>query len=463
MVSYVTLYPDWERDLSPTRDTEDSEPVQKAKVATESKAPKKDHVNLIFCGHVDAGKSTIGGHIMYLCGLVDKRTLEKYEKEAKEMNRESWFYAWALDTNAEERDKGITVEVGRAHFETETKRYTILDAPGHKSFVPNMISGAAQADVAILVISARKGEFETGFERGGQTREHAMLVKTAGVKQLVVLINKMDESTVNWDEGRYLEIKKKLTPFLNNCGFKVKDSGDVTFMPCSGYSGAFLKEVPGEDVCPWYRGPSLLEYLDKLPGVGRQFDGPVRLPIVDKYRDMGTMIMGKLETGTLVPGTKLVVMPNKVPVEVVQIMTEEDEVQDEIRAGENCKLKLKGIEEEDISTGMILCSPQSLCHTARIFDAQIAVLDYKSIMAPGWGAVMHAHTCTQEVQLRMTICLIDKKTGEKGEIRPKFIKQDQVAIVRFEVLNQNVICLETFKDFPQLGRFTLRDEGKIIN
>ena len=167
----------------------------------ESKS-KKEHVNVIFIGHVDAGKSTIGGQIMYLTGMVDKRTLEKYEKEAREKNRESWYLSWALDTNQEERDKGKTVEVGRACFETERKHFTILDAPGHKSFVPNMIGGASQADLAVLVISARKGEFETGFEKGGQTREHAMLAKTAGVKHLVVLINKMDDSTVNWDEER---------------------------------------------------------------------------------------------------------------------------------------------------------------------------------------------------------------------------------------------------------------------
>lgn len=172
-------------------------------MATEVDASHKEHLNIVFIGHVDAGKSTIGGQIMYLTGMVDKRTLEKYEREAKEKGRESWYLSWALDTNEEEREKGKTVECGRAFFETEKKRFTILDAPGHKSFVPNMISGATQADLAVLVISARKGEFETGFDRGGQTREHAMLAKTAGIKHLIILVNKMDDPTVNWDEGRY--------------------------------------------------------------------------------------------------------------------------------------------------------------------------------------------------------------------------------------------------------------------
>uniref|UniRef100_A0AC34GK06 Tr-type G domain-containing protein n=1 Tax=Panagrolaimus sp. ES5 TaxID=591445 RepID=A0AC34GK06_9BILA len=161
----------------------------------------KEHLNIVFIGHVDAGKSTIGGQLMYLTGMVDKRTLEKYEREAKEKGRESWYLSWALDTNDEEREKGKTVEVGRAYFETEKKHFTILDAPGHKSFVPNMITGATQADLAVLVISARRGEFETGFDRGGQTREHAMLVKTAGVKHLIILVNKMDDPTVKFDEA----------------------------------------------------------------------------------------------------------------------------------------------------------------------------------------------------------------------------------------------------------------------
>lgn len=213
---------------------------------------KKEHVNIVFIGHVDAGKSTIGGQLLNLTGMVDKRTLEKYEREAKEKNRESWYLSWALDTNQEERDKGKTVEVGRAYFLTENKHFTLLDAPGHKGFVPNMIGGACQADLAILVISARKGEFETGFERGGQTREHAMLAKTSGVRHMVVLINKMDDPTVNWDENRYNECKDKLLPYLKKCNFKPEE---LYFMPCSGYTGAFLTKdkIPPESVCSWYQ------------------------------------------------------------------------------------------------------------------------------------------------------------------------------------------------------------------
>lgn len=220
---------------------------------------------------------------MFLTGMVDKRTLEKYEREAKEKNRESWYLSWALDTNLEEREKGKTVEVGRAFFETEKKHFVILDAPGHRGFVPNMIGGASQADIAVLVISARKGEFETGFERGGQTREHAMLVKTAGVKYLIVLINKMDDSTVNWDPERYNEIKDKLVPYLKKCGFQ--PGKDTHFMPCSGFTGAFIKERNvDENLVDWYDGPCFIPYLESLVIPNRSHTGPFRMPIFDKYK-----------------------------------------------------------------------------------------------------------------------------------------------------------------------------------
>nr|AAH77825.1 Gspt2-prov protein [Xenopus laevis] len=435
---------------------EEEEEIPKPKtIVAPPDAPKKEHVNVVFIGHVDAGKSTIGGQIMYLTGMVEKRTLEKYEREAKEKNRETWYLSWALDTNQEERDKGKTVEVGRAYFETEKKHFTILDAPGHKSFVPNMIGGASQADLAVLVISARKGEFETGFEKGGQTREHAMLAKTAGVKHLIVLINKMDDPTVNWSNDRYEECKEKLVPFLKKVGFNPKK--DIYFMPCSGLTGANLKEPV--EACPWYIGLPFIPYLDSLPNFNRSVDGPVRLPIVDKYKDMGTVILGKLESGCICKGQQLVMMPNKHTVEVLSLLS--DEVETELVApGENLKLRLKGIEEEEILPGFILCDPNNVCHSGRTFDAQIVIIEHKSIICPGYNAVLHIHTCIEEVEITALICLVDKKSGEKSKTRPRFVKQDQVCIARLKTAG--TICLETFKDFPQMGRFTLRDEGKTI-
>ncbi|XP_038274784.1 eukaryotic peptide chain release factor GTP-binding subunit ERF3A isoform X2 [Dermochelys coriacea] len=435
---------------------EEEEEIPKPKsVVAPPGAPKKEHVNVVFIGHVDAGKSTIGGQIMYLTGMVDKRTLEKYEREAKEKNRETWYLSWALDTNQEERDKGKTVEVGRAYFETEKKHFTILDAPGHKSFVPNMIGGASQADLAVLVISARKGEFETGFEKGGQTREHAMLAKTAGVKHLIVLINKMDDPTVNWSNERYEECKEKLVPFLKKVGFNPKK--DIHFMPCSGLTGANLKEQ--SDFCPWYIGLPFIPYLDNLPNFNRSVDGPIRLPIVDKYKDMGTVVLGKLESGSICKGQQLVMMPNKHNVEVLGILSDDVET-DSVAPGENLKIRLKGIEEEEILPGFILCDPNNLCHSGRTFDAQIVIIEHKSIICPGYNAVLHIHTCIEEVEITALICLVDKKSGEKSKTRPRFVKQDQVCIARLRTAG--TICLETFKEFPQMGRFTLRDEGKTI-
>uniref|UniRef100_A0A8C2YXH5 G1 to S phase transition 1 n=1 Tax=Cyclopterus lumpus TaxID=8103 RepID=A0A8C2YXH5_CYCLU len=445
-----------EENKDEERMEEEEEEMPMPKVApAPPDAPKKEHVNVVFIGHVDAGKSTIGGQIMYLTGMVEKRTLEKYEREAKEKNRETWYLSWALDTNQEERDKGKTVEVGRAYFETEKKHFTILDAPGHKSFVPNMIGGASQADMAVLVISARKGEFETGFEKGGQTREHAMLAKTAGVKHLIVLVNKMDDPTVNWSLDRYEECKEKLVPFLKKVGFNPKK--DIHFMPCSGLTGANLKDPVLE--CSWYTGLPFIAHLDSLPNFTRSNDGPIRLPIVDKYKDMGTVILGKLESGCISKAQQLVMMPNRHTVEVLILLSDDVET-DDACPGENLKLRLKGIEEEEILPGFILCSPDNLCHSGRTFDAQIVIIEHKSIICPGYNAVLHIHTCIEEVQISALICLVDKKTGEKSKTRPRFVKQDQVCIARLRA--NGVICLETFKDFPQMGRFTLRDEGKTI-
>uniref|UniRef100_A0A914X6W8 Tr-type G domain-containing protein n=1 Tax=Plectus sambesii TaxID=2011161 RepID=A0A914X6W8_9BILA len=434
-------------------------PVIKPKHRRDPTAPadaRMEHVNVIFIGHVDAGKSTIGGQIMYLTGMVDKRTLEKYEREAKEKNRESWYLSWALDTNLEEREKGKTVEVGRAYFETEKKHFTILDAPGHKSFVPNMISGASQADLAVLVISARKGEFETGFDRGGQTREHAMLVKTAGVRHLCVLVNKMDDTTVNWDEERYIEIQNKLTPYLKKCGFNPKT--DIHYFPCSGLTGAFLKERPEATIGSWYHGPCFIEFIDNhLPPMSRDFDGPIRVVIVDKFNDMGTIVIGKVESGAVVKGQSISLMPNRTTVQVIQLWSDEVET-DDVGSGENVRMKLKGIEDTDVLPGFILCSLDSPCKVGRIFDAEVVILEHKSIICTGYSCVLHIHAAVEEVTVKVLICTIDKKTGAK--VKSRFVKQDEKCIMRLE--SAEMFCLEAFKDFPQMGRFTLRDEGRTI-
>lgn len=422
-----------------------------------AKLNKMEHVNIIFIGHVDAGKSTIGGHLMFLTGGVDARTLEKYEKEAREANRESWYLSWALDTNDEERAKGKTVECGKAAFATEKKAYSIIDAPGHKSFVPNMIGGAVQADIAILVISSRTGEFEAGFDRGGQTREHAMLAKSTGVKKLIVVINKMDIS--DYDKTRYDECLDKLKPFLKTVGFHPER--DCMFMPISGQKGHGLTTRVPKECCDWYDGPALVEYLDGLPKIQRHLDLPIRIPVAEKFTNMGTFAMGKVMSGSLKKGCSLMLMPNRTKVQVTSILEEETE-KEFAASGDNISLKLKGVEEEDLQAGYVLCALKDPCSVCYTFDAQLAVLEYKSIVAPGFGCILHIHTATEEVTLKGLICYINKKTGkpDKTKGRPRFTKQGDVVIARFTT--ENPVCIETFKENQAMGRFTLREEGKTM-
>ena len=426
----------------------------------------KRHLNIVFVGHVDAGKSTISGHIMYLSGQVDERTMEKYEREAKAKHRESWKFAWCRDTTDEERAKGKTQECGRGSFETQAKNYTILDAPGHKNFVPHMIGGASQADVAVLVISVRKGEFEAGFDRGGQSREHAVLAKTAGVKTLIVLINKMDDPSVClegglWDEERYNEVKGILEPFLKQTGFNIKQ--DVHFMPASGFTGANLKVKVDEKICPWYKGPPLLTFLDELQPAQRFFDMPLRFPVADKYKDMGTCIMGKLEAGTIAVGEKLVVLPDKKVVTVESIFVDHMEGQVELtegQPGDNLKMKLKGIEEEELRLGYVLCRQESMCRPCKWFDATVQILDYPTIICAGYTCVVHIHSAIEEGTFYKLLGIMDKKTRTISKRDPKFCKQGDSVIVRFRM--HRSVCVERYKDFSQMGRFMLRDQGNTI-
>ncbi|KAL7750144.1 translation termination factor GTPase eRF3 [Sorochytrium milnesiophthora] len=413
----------------------------------------KDHMNIVFIGHVDAGKSTMGGHILYLTGMVDKRTLEKYEREAKEAGRESWYLSWALDTNKEERAKGKTVEVGRASFETDLRRYTILDAPGHKNYVHNMIGGASQADVAVLVISARRGEFETGFERGGQTQEHAMLVKTNGVNKIVVVINKMDDPTVNWSQERYDECKSKLLPFLKSCGYK--PATDIYFLPVSGFTGANLKDPLAPGVFDAYKGPSLLQLLDSLPVDNKLALGPFMMPISDKFKDMGIIVVGKIESGRLKPNQKALILPNKRAVEVTTVYIEDEEVTS-AKAGENVQLKLKGVEEEEIAVGSVLTSPEHPISVVSSFEAQLVIIESERIITAGYQAVMHIHNVVEEITITALLHSIDKKTQKRTKKPPMFAKKGHMIIARIECAQP--ICCDTYKNHAQLGRFTLRQK-----
>ncbi|KAJ1813838.1 translation termination factor GTPase eRF3, partial [Coemansia sp. RSA 2598] len=416
----------------------------------------KEHLNVIFIGHVDAGKSTLGGNILYLTDMVDKRTMEKYEREAKEAGRESWYLSWALDTNQEERAKGKTVECGRAFFETAKRRYTILDAPGHKTFVPSMLGGAAQADIGVLVISARKGEFETGFERGGQTREHAFLAKTAGVRRLIIAINKMDDPTVKWDKGRYDEIVGKLTPFLRQAGYY---KADAIFMPISGFTGAGVKDRVKPELCPWYTGPSLLEQLDEQKAIDRKINGPLRIPISEKFSEMGTVISGKIDSGHIKVNQKVMIMPDKRITDVVAVYGENENEEQMAVCGDNVRVKLRNVDERDVRSGFVLTDVKNPCHVTRAFEAQLQILDAESIITAGFKSVMHLHTAVEEVVITKLVHKLNKKL-QKSKLPPPFVKTGEACIARIEV--NKTVCAEKFSDFPQLGRFTLRDKGNTI-
>lgn len=421
----------------------------------------KEHVNVIFLGHVDAGKSTLGGSILYATGMVDERTMDKYKRESKELGRETWYLSWALDQTKEERSKGKTVEVGRGFFETEKRRYSILDAPGHKTYVPNMVSGASQADVGVLVISARKGEYETGFEKGGQTREHAVLAKTQGINKLIVVVNKMDDPTVEWSKERYDECISKLTIFLKGLGYNPKT--DLTFMPVAAQQTMGIKTRVPKEAAPWYDGPSLLEHLDSMQTLERKLHAPFMMPIAAKYRDMGTMIEGKIEAGVIKKDAKYLMMPSKAEITISALFGETEDEIPMAACGEQVRIRIKGAEEEDIMPGFVLCSPKRPVHCVTAFEAQIRLLELKSILSAGFNCVLHIHSATEEVTFAALLHKLEPKTNRKSKKPPGFAKQGMNIIARLEITGAvSNVCVERFEDYPQMGRFTLRDQGQTI-
>lgn len=324
-----------------------------------------------------------------------------------------------------------------------------------------MIGGAAQADVAVLVISARKGEFETGFERGGSTVEHTRLIRTAGVRYLIVVINKMDEPTVNFSKARYDDIVGKLEPFLRQSGFNTKT--DVQFLPLSGFSGAGVDLPFPQNQIDWFKGPTLLQALDSISLAERDPAGPIRLPVVDKYKESGSLIvLGKVESGTIRTGDKLLLAPVRTQIEILSIGSDTRKI---TRAGpgENVRLQIRGVEEENIHTGFVISSLNDPVPVVTVFEAQINVLElleHCPLMSSGYECVMHIHCAVEEVRIKALVAIVDRKTQKDAERRPKFIKKGQIARVGIET--QRPVSLETFARFQQLGRFTLRDSGVTI-
>jgi len=418
--------------------------------------PEKPHMNLVVIGHVDHGKSTMVGHLMYLCGAVDERTIKQYEEAAKEIGKETFKFAWVLDRLKEERERGLTIDLTHLRFETPKYYFTIIDAPGHRDFVKNMITGASQADAAILVVSAKKGEFEAGIGSGGQTREHAFLARTMGVGQMVVAVNKMDDPTVNWSQERYEEVKNEVARMLKLAGYKVDK---IPFVPVSGWTGDNL--VKRSEKMPWYKGPTLLEALDTFEIPPKPIDKPLRIPLQDVFTitGVGTVPVGRVETGKLRVGDIVVFMPPNKKGEVKSIEMHHQRIEEAL-PGDNIGFNVRGVSRKDIRRGDVAGHPDNPPTVVQEFIGRIIVIYHPTSIAAGYTPVMHAHTAHVACRFAELIQKIDPRTGEVVEDHPSFLKMGDGAVVRFQPLRP--VVMEEYKVIPELGRFAIRDMGQTI-
>ncbi|XP_044731419.1 HBS1-like protein isoform X2 [Chrysoperla carnea] len=418
---------------------------------------EKSHLYMIIIGHVDAGKSTLMGHLLYDLGQINQRTMHKYETESRKLGKQSFLYAWVLDETGEERERGITMDIGRSQFETKTKKITLLDAPGHKDFIPNMISGAGQADVALLVVDATKGEFETGFDLGGQTREHALLVRSLGVGQLAVAINKFDN--VDWDKKRFDEIKNSLGSFLRQAGFRDKD---VTYVPVSGLTGQNLVGPPTENaLLQWYNGPCLLDVIDKFSVPERAVSKPFRFSIHDIYKGTGAglCVSGRIETGVLNVGDRVLLCPVKEGATVRNITLDEVPMQTAF-AGDQVSITLTGIDIQNITIGCILSTPISPVPVVQKFEARIVVFNVKTPLTRGYPVLLHHQSLIEAANITKIKAQLHKSTGEVIKKKPRCLGSYSNAIV--EIVVNKPICIELFRDVKELGRFMLRVAGTTV-
>uniref|UniRef100_A0A671S923 HBS1-like protein n=1 Tax=Sinocyclocheilus anshuiensis TaxID=1608454 RepID=A0A671S923_9TELE len=390
-------------------------------------------------------------------GNVEVRTMHKYEQESKKAGKASFAYAWVLDETGEERDRGVTMDVGMTKFETDSKVITLMDAPGHKDFIPNMITGAAQADVAVLVVDASRGEFEAGFEAGGQTREHGLLVRSLGVTQLAVAVNKMDQ--VNWQQERFQEIVSKLGHFLKLAGFK---DSDVFYIPTSGLSGENLTtRSKVADLTAWYTGPCLLEQIDAFKPPQRSVEKPFRLCVSDVFKDQGSgfCVTGKIEAGFIQTGDKVLAMPPNETCTVKGI-TLHDEALDWAAAGDHVSLTVTGMDIIKINVGCIFCDPKEPIRACTRFRARILLFNIEVPITQGFPVLLHYQTVSEPATIRKLVSVLHKSSGEVLKKKPKCLSKGQNAVV--EIQTQRPVALELYKDHKELGRFMLRYVGSTI-
>ncbi|XP_072297988.1 HBS1-like protein isoform X3 [Eucyclogobius newberryi] len=427
------------------------------KAELEKRQGGKPLLNLVVIGHVDAGKSTLMGHLLYLLGNVNKRTMHKYEQESKKAGKASFAYAWVLDETGEERVRGVTMDVGMTKFETNSKVVTLMDAPGHKDFIPNMITGAAQADVAVMVVDASRGEFEAGFEAGGQTREHALLVRSLGVTQLAVAVNKMDQ--VNWQKERFQDITAKLAHFLKQAGFK---ESDVFYVPTSGLSGENLTtRSTVSELTAWYSGLSLLEQIDAFKAPQRSVDKPFRLCVSDVFKDQGSgfCVTGKIEAGYVQTGDRILTMPPNETCTVKGI-TLHDEPLDWAAAGDHVSLTLTGMDIIKINVGCVFCDPKEPIRSCTKFRARVLLFNIELPITKGFPVLLHYQTVSEPATIKKLVSVLHKSSGEVLKKKPKCLSKGMNAIV--ELQTHRPVALELYKDFKELGRFMLRYSGSTI-
>ncbi|XP_075001966.1 HBS1-like protein isoform X7 [Calonectris borealis] len=442
---------------TPVKKSSRTKPQIDVKAELEKRQGGKQLLNLVVIGHVDAGKSTLMGHLLYLLGNVNKRTMHKYEQESKKAGKASFAYAWVLDETGEERERGVTMDVGMTKFETKTKVITLMDAPGHKDFIPNMITGAAQADVAILVVDASRGEFEAGFETGGQTREHGLLVRSLGVTQLAVAVNKMDQ--VNWQQERFQEITSKLGQFLKQAGFK---ESDVAYIPTSGLGGENLvTRGQSSNLTQWYKGKCLLEQIDSFKPPQRSIDKPFRLCVADVFKDQGSgfCVTGKIEAGYIQVGERLLAMPPNETCTAKGI-TLHDEPVDWAAAGDHVSLTLTGMDIIKINVGCVFCDPKEPIKVCTRFRARVLIFSIEVPITKGFPVLLHYQTISEPATIRRLLSVLHKSTGEVTKQKPKFLSKGQNALI--ELQTQRPVALELYKDFKELGRFMLRYSGSTI-
>ncbi|KAB7499441.1 HBS1-like protein [Armadillidium nasatum] len=405
----------------------------------------KSILNLVVVGHVDAGKSTLMGHLLYLKGIVAQRTMHKYEQESKKLGKQSFM------------SRGVTVDVAHRTFETSSKTISLLDAPGHRDFIPSMITGAARADVAILVVDASTGGFEAGFETGGQTREHAILTRSLGLSELAVAVNKLD--SVDWSQERFKEIVTSLKHFLKTVGYR---DSDVTYIPCSGLTGENLVEPPRDTALKnWYSGPTLLEAIDNLPVPERAINRPIRFCISDVYKGQGSSMCvgGRLETGYIQNGDRLMLMPQGDIATVKGIQAENLEPGYSF-AGDHVTLNISGIDPTVLHVGDFLCDPQEpIPQTTRI-QARIVVFNITVPIIKGSQFDFHYQSVNGMARVKKLVSQLHKSTGQIIKNRPRALVKNSSAVIELEF--ERPLCLEVYKNYKELGRFMLRNNGVTV-